>query len=79
MHIHTNLEDHGTECYNTHMPSKRNTHGLNACTDYSIRVCGETPCEYHQAIDEAKSRGISLANYMKYLEAQKDEQQEENK
>lgn len=53
-------------CYNTHMPSKRNTHGLDVCTTYTLRVCGDNPCEYHCAVDESKKRGITLQALINY-------------
>lgn len=53
-------------CYNTCMPEKRNTYGLDACSAYSLRVCGDNPCEYHRAVDESKKRGITLQALMDY-------------
>lgn len=46
---------------------KRNTLGLEACSKYAERLCpDDKPCEYHQAMSEAKQRGISTAAYIKW-------------
>ena len=60
------------------MPSIRNTHGLIACTRYTLRVCDDEPCEYHMAVDEAKQRGITLDMLMHYRSIQSGERDEEN-
>ena len=48
------------------MPGKRETFGLDACTDYTLRICSkDNPCEFHAKQQEARLAGQSLADYMR--------------
>ncbi len=59
------------------MPSKRNAYRLTACSDYSLRVCGDDPCEYHIAVDDAKARGITIQALIEFRNAEDDEYEKE--
>ena len=48
------------------MPGKRETFGLDACTDYTLRICSkDNPCQFHAKQQEARLAGQSLADYMR--------------
>ncbi len=59
------------------MPSKRNTYNLVACSDYSLRLCGENPCEFHLAVDDARRRGITIQALIEFRSAESDEYESE--